>query len=229
MALLSCTRRGVRRASLGPPTSPSPSSRRASWPGRKRGGELEASWTFPGAPSAAPLRLCCLLRLPGLPETHRTAAVKRRGCQCSPHCGFSGCFPSKGQKQSREPALTPKHPQGLRAVSCDSMGGSRFALHWVPVQSCAGERALGGRPPGVREAPASGADPLPPEGVPRALCPGEGALLPAAAPWPTAGPPSAWEFLKLGPARAGRAQELGAGADSGVSACDKCVSRGPNG
>lgn len=91
------------------------------------GGELEASWTFPGAPGAVPLRLCCLLRRPGLPETHRTAAVKRRGCQSGPHCGFSGCFPSKGQKQSREPALTPKHPQGLRAVSCDSMGGSWFA------------------------------------------------------------------------------------------------------
>ena len=52
----------------------------------------------------------------------------------------------------------------------------------------------------------SGGDPLPPEGVPRALCPGEGAVLPAAAPWPTAGHPSAWEFLELGPAGAGRAQ-----------------------
>lgn len=145
MALLSCTRRGVRRASLGPPTSPSPSSRRASWPGRKRGGELEASWTFPGAPSAAPLRLCCLLRRPGLPETHRTAAVKRRGCQCSPHCEFSGCFPSKGQKQSREPALTPKHPQGLMAVSCDSMGGSRFAPHWCRFRAVlANEPWVGG-------------------------------------------------------------------------------------
>ena len=99
----------------------------------------------------------------------------------------------------------------------------------MPVQSCAGEGALGGRPPGVRETPTSGGDPLPPEGVPRALCPGEGAVLPAAAPWPTAGHPSAWEFLKLGPAGAGRAQELGAEADGGVSACDKCVSRGSKG
>ena len=54
----------------------------------------------------------------------------------------------------------------------------------------------------------SGGDPLPPDGVPRALCPGEGAVLPAVAPWPTAGHPSAWEFLELGPAGAGRAQEL---------------------
>lgn len=42
----------------------------------------------------------------------------------------------------------------------------------VPVQSCAGERALGGRPLGVWETPTSGGDSLPLEGVPKALCRG---------------------------------------------------------
>ena len=73
----------------------------------------------------------------------------------------------------------------------------------VLVQSCAGERALGGRPLGVWETPHQWGRPSSSGRRAQGPVPGEGALPSASAPWATTGHPSAWESLKLGPARAG--------------------------
>ena len=92
---------------------------------------------------------------------------------------------------------------------CDSMGGSWFAHPGASSELCwrtsPGREASGclGNPDQWGKPSSSGR---------RAQGPvlGEGALPSASAPWATTGHPSAWESLKLGPARAGRAPELGA-------------------
>ena len=65
--------------------SPVTSSQRGSGGGRKRGGELGPSWTFPGAPSVGSPRPHHPLGQPELPGTHGAAADKLRNCQCGPH------------------------------------------------------------------------------------------------------------------------------------------------
>lgn len=124
MALLSFTRSWCSAHKGDIPPFPSRCLWRGSQGGRKRGGELEASWTFPGAHSVGPR---CPPGRSELPETHGAAPLKRGNWPVwSSARALLGdlrlCFPNRQEAAAGRAGPEPAEPRQAgghkRAASC---------------------------------------------------------------------------------------------------------------